>query len=313
MKNDFISLKETDSSKETYNMIHPGILHEITPLSDKDCFYIVERNKSEFTFPLHNHSAYELNYVENAKGVQRIVGDSVEIIGDYDLVLITGRELEHTWQNHACKSTDINEITIQFSSDFFLRSFIEKNQFRSIKEMIEKAQKGISFPTSTILKIRPLLKSLSHEKQGFYAVITFLTILYELSVCDEKRTLSSSSFACIEQSHDSRRIKKVDDYLNRHFNEEVRLSVLAELINMSEVSFSRFFKLRTGKSLTDYLINIRLGHVTRFLADSTQTIAEICYNCGFNNLSNFNRIFKKNKGCTPKEFRENYKRKKIII
>lgn len=288
------------------------VLHEITPLSDKDCFYIIERNKTEFTFPLHNHTVYELNYVENARGVRRIVGDSVEEIGDYDLVLITGKDLEHTWQNWNCQSGDIKEITIQFSSDLFIRNFIDKNQFRTIKEMIEKAQKGITFPLSTILKIRPLLRSLSHEEQGFYAVLTFLTILYELSVSNDIRTLSSSSFAQAEQTYDSRRIKKVDDYLNSHFCEEVRLSQVAELVNMSEVSFSRFFKLRTGKSLMDYLIDIRLGHASRYLADSTQTIAEIGYNCGFNNLSNFNRIFRKKKGCTPKEFRENYRKKKTV-
>lgn len=294
-------------------MSQSEILHEITPLSEKDCFYVIERNKTEFTFPLHNHSVYELNYVENARGVQRIVGDSVEEIGDYDLVLITGKDLEHTWQNHNCQSTDIKEITIQFSSDLFFQSFIEKNQFRSIKEMIEKAQKGVAFDISTILKVRPLLKSLSHEKQGFYAVMTFLTILYELSVSGDLQTLSSSSFAKAEQSYDSRRVKKVDDFLNAHFHEEIRLSQLADLVNMSEVSFSRFFKLRTGKNLTDYLIDIRLGHAARLLADSTQTVSEIGYNCGFNNLSNFNRIFRKKKGCTPKEFRENYKKKRVII
>ena len=143
---------------------------------------------------------YELNYVENARGVRRVVGDSVEEIGDYDLVLITGKDLEHTWQNWNCQSGDIKEITIQFSSDLFIRNFIDKNQFRTIKEMIEKAQKGITFPLSTILKIRPLLRSLSHEEQGFYAVLTFLTILYELSVSNDIRTLSSSSFAQAEQT-----------------------------------------------------------------------------------------------------------------
>jgi AraC-like DNA-binding protein len=163
------------------------------------------------------------------------------------------------------------------------------------------------------LKVRPLLKSLSHEKQGFYAVITFLSILYELSVSDDQHILSSSSFAKAEQSYDSRRIKKVDNFLNMHFHEEIRLSTLAKLVNMSEVSFSRFFKLRTGKSLTDYLIDIRLGHASRLLADSTQTISEICFNCGFNNISNFNRLFRKKKYCTPKEFRENYKKKKILV
>ena len=126
-------------------------------------------------------------------------------------------------------------------------------------------------------------------------------------------TLSSSSFAKISVYSDSRRVQKVQDYIDQHYNEEIRLGQLADLVSMTSVSFSRFFKLRTGKNLSEYIIDIRLGHATRMLVDSTMSIAEICFECGFNNLSNFNRIFKKKKNCTPKEFRENYQKKKKLI
>ena len=163
------------------------------------------------------------------------------------------------------------------------------------------------------MKVYALLDGLS-ETKGFYAVSKFMTILYELSMfTKEARTLSSSSFARIEVQSDSRRVQKVQDYINRHYQEEIRLGTLANMVGMTEVSFSRFFKLRTGKSLSDYIIDIRLGHATRLLVDSTMAIAEICYECGFNNLSNFNRIFKKKKGCSPKEFREYYRKKRIVI
>ena len=88
------------------------IIREITPLSDKDCFYIAERYKTEFTYPIHNHSEFELNFTEKAAGVRRIVGDSSEVIGDYDLVLITGKDLEHVWEQNDCHSKEIREITI---------------------------------------------------------------------------------------------------------------------------------------------------------------------------------------------------------
>ena len=88
---------------------------------------------------------------------------------------------------------------------------------------------------------------------------------------------------------------------------------LADLVGMSPVALSRFFKLRSGKTVSEYIIEIRLGHAARLLVDTTNSIAEICYDCGFNNLSNFNRIFKKKKGCTPKEFRENFRKTKVII
>lgn len=304
---------DTLLTPDTMNTQSSHIIREITPLSDKDCFYIAERYKTEFTYPIHNHAEYELNFTEHAAGVRRIVGDSAEIIGDYDLVLITGKELEHVWEQHECTSKQIREITIQFSSDLFFKSFINKNQFDSIRRMLEQAQKGLCFPMSAILKVYSLIDKLASEEQGFYAVIKFLSILYELSLCEDARTLSSSSFAKIGLTSDSRRVQRVQDYINEHYREEIRLNQLADIAGMTPVSFSRFFKLRTGKNLSDYIIDIRLGFAARLLVDSTESIAEICYDCGFNNLSNFNRIFKKKKGCVPKEFRENYRKKKVVI
>lgn len=289
------------------------IIREITPLSDKDCFYIAERYKTEFTYPMHSHAEYELNFTEKAAGVRRIVGDSTEVIGDYDLVLITGEQLEHVWEQHECTSKEIREITVQFSSDLFFKSLTNKNQFYSIHQMLEKAKKGLSFPMSAILKVYSLLDTLASEKEGFYAVTKFLTVLYELSLCEDARTLASSSFAKMGAHSDSRRVQKVQEYINENYREEIRLNFLADMVGMTPVSFSRFFKLRTGKSLSDYIIDIRLGFAARLLVDSTMSIAEICYECGFNNLSNFNRIFRKKKECSPKEFRENYRKKKLLV
>lgn len=293
-------------------MIDTQIINEITPLSAKDCFYIADRRKREFTYPMHCHKEYELNYVEHASGVRRIVGDSVEVIGDYDLVLITSPNLEHVWENHECRSENIREITIQFSPGF-LGDLVNTNQFASVRKMFEKAQCGLCFPFRAIMQTYTMLDKLSHN-QGFYSVIDFLTLLYELSqFADEAYALSSSAFARVELHTDSRRVKRVQEYINEHYQEEFRLGDLAEMVGMAEVSFSRFFKLRTGKSLSEFVIDIRIGHATRLLVDSTMSVAEICYDCGFNNLSNFNRIFKKRKGSSPKEFRDNYRKKKLII
>ncbi|MDE6331727.1 MAG: AraC family transcriptional regulator, partial [Muribaculaceae bacterium] len=102
-------------------------------------------------------------------------------------------------------------------------------------------------------------------------------------------------------------------YIQEHYKEEIRLNELAGLVGMSPTAFSRFFKLRTGRSISDYMIDIRLGNATRLLADSSMSVAEICYDCGFNNVSHFNRIFRKKKGCSPREFRETYKRHRILV
>lgn len=90
------------------------ILYEITPLQDQDSLYIADRCKMMFSYPIHNHAAFELNFIEHAAGVRRIVGDHIEVIGDYDLVLITSQELEHVWEQNTCTSENIHKITIQF-------------------------------------------------------------------------------------------------------------------------------------------------------------------------------------------------------
>lgn len=285
----------------------------ITQLSDSDCFYISERHNKLLPYPVHCHAEYELNFTENGKGARRVVGDSTEIIGDYDLVLMTGKDLEHVWERYECFSTDVREITIHFSSDLFFKSFLHKTHFHSIQVMLERAQRGLSFSETAIRRVYSLLSNLSSEKRGFYAVIQFMTILYELSLDEDAKILSSSSFARIRHQVDSDRINKVQDYVESHYNEEIRLSALADIVGMTTVSFSRFFKQVTGQTFSDYLITFRLESASRMLVDSHLAIADICYDCGFNNLSNFNRIFKKYKKCSPKEYRENYKKQKIVI
>ena len=181
------------------------VIREITPLSDRDFFYIADRSKSEFTYPIHSHQEVELNFTEHAAGVRRIVGDSVEIMGDYDLVLIASKNLEHVWEQHECRSERVREITIQFSEDLFNKNFTNKGQFDSIREMISKAQRGLSFPMSAILKVYSRLDNLSAEKDGFKAILTFMSILHDLSECEDAKVLSSSSFAKIETYSDSKR------------------------------------------------------------------------------------------------------------
>lgn len=289
------------------------IIHEITPLMGKDVLYIADRHKKEFTYPIHNHSVYELNFVENAKGVRRIVGDSQEVIGDYDLCLITSPDLEHVWEQNECHSDDIREITIQFDFSMSDETLFGRNPYASITRMMQQAKKGLSFPLQAIMKVYGMLDTLSSVKDGFYAVQQFLTILYELSRCENARTLASSSYAKVTVEDDSRRILKVKNFISKNYMDELRLPELASLAGMSSSAFSRFFKLHTGRNISEYIIDLRLGYAARMLVDTDKSISEIGFDCGFNNLSNFNRIFKKKKGCSPSEFRESYHKTRIIV
>lgn len=289
------------------------IIHEITPLMGKDVLYIADRHKKEFTYPIHNHSVYELNFVENAKGVRRIVGDSQEVIGDYDLCLITSPDLEHVWEQNECHSDDIREITVQFDFSMSDETLFGRNPYASITRMMQEAKKGLSFPLQAIMKVYGLLDTLSSVKDGFYAVQQFLTILYELSRCENARTLASSSYAKVTVEDDSRRILKVKNFISKNYMDELRLPELASLAGMRSSAFSRFFKLHTGRNISEYIIDLRLGYAARMLVDTAKSISEIGFDCGFNNLSNFNRIFKKKKGCSPSEFRESYHKTRIIV
>jgi AraC-like DNA-binding protein len=283
----------------------PGtILREITPLTNSDCFTIFSRIKSEFDFPLHSHEELELNFIMNAKGARRVIGDHIGEIDNLELILV-GSNLPHVWQTHKCKSKEIKEITIQFHKDLFDERFLRRNQLSFIRNMLEKSAKGIQFSQATIEQIMPRLNILS-QKQGFDSVLELLSILHDLSISRNMHTLSDATFSNVELSYNSRRIEKAIEYMNQSFQKSITLSEVAKLANMTDVSFSRFFKARTGITFMDSLLEMRLGHASRLLIDTTQSVAEVAYNCGFNNISNFNRLFKKKKGCTPKEFRENY-------
>ena len=283
---------------------------------DTDALYIADRHKSEFSYPVHNHDVFELNFVENAAGVKRIVGDSNEVIGDYDLVLITNPTLEHAWEQHECKSNDIREITIQFNFGAGITEadyFFGKTPFESIRHMMKEAQKGMAFPMSSIMKVYERLRGLSQITDRFTALMEFLNILHTLSLCTGARTLATTSYAKVNIEDDSRRILRVKKYISDNYMYELRLKSLADLANMSESAFCRFFKLHTGRRLSDYIIDIRLGYATRLLIDTTETIAEISFKCGYNNMSNFNRIFKRKKGCSPTEFRNSHHKIKVIV
>ena len=145
-----------------------------------------------------------------------------------------------------------------------------------------------------------------NQKQGFDSVMELISILHDLSISRNMHILSDATFNNIELSSNSRRIEKAFEYMNQNFDKSITLKEVAKLVNMTDVSFSRFFKKRTGITFIESLIEMKLGHASRMLIDTTQSVSEVAYKCGFNNISNFNRIFKKKKGCTPKEFRENY-------
>lgn len=287
------------------------IFREITPLTPPDCFTIFSREKTNFDFPLHYHPEYELNLIVNAAGAKRIIGDHIGEISDLELVFV-GPNLNHGWFNHNCKSGMIEEITLQFHEDLFSEQMLSRNQLSFVRAMFQRSKKGILFSRQTTMPMVDRLRLLV-RKGGFDSFLELMSILHDLSISRNMLTLSSTNQDMEPITYNSRRLKKVFEYLNENFHKQITLAEVAQLINMPKESFSRFFKTRTGKTFVDSVNDIRLGHAARMLINTTNTIAEIAYSCGYNNMSNFNRAFKQKKNTTPKDFRENYSATRVFI
>ena len=290
------------------------VLREITPLNENDFMYVADRHKKEFDYPIHIHDVLELNFVANAAGARRVVGDSSEVIDNLDLVLITSPDLEHVWEQYECKSEDIHEVTVQFRL-YFERptSPFRYNSHKSVYRMLVRAKRGLAFPPQAIMLVYHRLVRLSSIEEGFLAVQELFSILYELSKFDNARELATSSFAKVEVESESKRILKVKNYIDEHYKDDMSLEQLADLVGMTPTAFSRYFKQRTSKNISEYIVDIRLGHAARMLIDTADSVSTICWRTGFNTLSNFNRLFRKRKGCNPTEFREKYQKTKVIV
>ena len=287
-------------------MIYQGntkIHREVTPLSANDCLLVFDRIKSKFDFPVHFHPEYELNYICRASKAIRKVGNHICQIDDMELVL-TGPNLHHGWQQGACNSETIHEVTIQFHRDLLHADLLNRNIMLPIRMLLERSKAGIAFPSETIRNVKSRIERMASHN-GFHSLIELLGLLNELANSSGQIILSSLN----EQEEDfynSEKIKTVLHFIQQNYMQKIKVSEVAALLNMTNVSFSRFMKQRTGKSFVEFLNDTRIGFASRMLVENRHSVSEIAFRCGFNNQANFNRIFKKAKGSTPSEYRENF-------
>ena len=283
------------------NKIH----REITPLSENECYVSFDRYKQVFTFPIHFHPEYELTFIENAKGSRRIVGDHISEIGNLELVLV-GPNVYHGWENYKNNpDCEIHEITIQFSRDIFSETTLNKIELHPLQRLLNNAQRAISFSEYTILRVKKIVSELS-TKKGFEGYLLLQTLLFELTHDNNAKLLTNLSFSEKSDFHNSERIEQIFNYIQNNYQKRITLTEIASSVNMTVVSFGRLMKQRTGKTFVDFINDIRIGYACRMLLETNKSISEICFENGFNNLSNFNRIFKKRQGLSPKEFRNSF-------
>jgi len=280
-----------------------NIQREITPLSQGDCLLVFDRVKSHFDFPIHFHPEYELNFIFNASDAERIVGDHKSNIQEFELVLV-GPNVYHGWKDGLCNSEQIHEITIQFHRELIHESLLARNMMKPVKELLADAARGVLFSEDTTREIAPRLKELS-QKKGMEAFIELISVLHILSASTNQKMLCSGVVNTTDFAN-SDQIKKVCEFIAQNYQEKIKVEEVAKLLNMTETTLARLMKKRTGRSFVDFVNDYRIGFAARWLTETNQTIAEIAFRCGFYNISNFNRIFKKSKGCTPGLYRENF-------
>ncbi len=287
------------------------IYREITPLKEADVFVLLDNINNGFDYPIHNHPEYELNLVMNMSGT-RIVGDNTERYYEYDLVLL-GPYLYHKWdgdEDRQESGEDYRVITIQFAPDLFDVQLLQKQPFYKIRKLLEQSARGICFQGQTLTRAIEKLLQIA-DLEGFGRVLAFLDLLSILSDSKDVKYLASEGFdsASLLKS-DSKRLQSAYGYIIRNFTDSsLKIREVAKLLNMSDSAFSHFFRKYTNKSFTQFLIDMRIGYACKLLLDTDDPVSQIAFLSGFNNMTNFNRLFKKYRECTPMAYRQRFKEK----
>lgn len=274
------------------------IQQEIVPITQDDLFVIMNHPNAKFDYPIHCHPEYEINLVMKTSGT-RVVGDYEEAFSDLDIVM-TGPYVPHVWKSDLLTN---HVITIQFSSDLLSFQMINKRLFMPIRQLLIDSTQGLQFYGSEAERIRDEIMELTRI-QGFQTATKFLTLLNFMAAAPRRKLVSNMyESENLVNSSKSRRITKACKYIEENISQKISLAEVAALVNMSESAFSHFFKKKTGISFITYVNNLRVAKACDLLASTSLSASEICYDCGFNNKSNFIRIFTKRKNMTPIEYR----------
>lgn len=281
------------------------ILKEITPLGKNDLFIANYWPDNQMDFPLHFHEDYELNLTLNVRG-KRILGNLVEDFTEKDLVITTPNVLHCYKRDDAFLNTRCEVVVIQFPKELPSWGIFDTDQLRDIRNMLCQPAPGLKFSEETAEAVRERLLRLP-TVEGFEGVLLFLDILHELACADRTQVeligvqSSDSSFP------HSRRINRIVQFVEKNYNRKISLEDVGELVGMSASSVSRFFKKRTRHNFWDYLNGFRIDRAAQMMIETEHTISEISYACGFNNISNFNRVFRERIGTTPSDYRNKFK------
>lgn len=274
-------------------------------LNPESSFNILQKKGVDFYNQWHFHPEVELIYVHKGRGT-RFIGTDVHRFEPDELFLF-GSNLAHMWrcdpEYFQKDSKQKAEVTIiYFHHDFLGDRFFNLPELKGIESLLEKAKQGIKITGHTKVQIKELMSKLS-EARGSERIITLLTILEKIANSKEKQYINSIYHEIKIEKAEANRLNKVFQYISDNFQRKITLSEIASVANLSAKAFCRYFKSKTRKTFYDFLLEVRVAHACDLLLEKDMPIYEVCYDCGFNNLSNFNRYFKKIMEKTPTNYK----------
>lgn len=252
----------------------------------------------------HFHPELELVYVNKGQGKTHI-GNHLSYFNNSQLILI-GSNLPHNGFTDRLTSNG-TETTIHFKSNFLGNDFIEIPEMANVKSLFDRAKKGIRFKIETKQIIGPKIDNLL-EYTGLERVIKFLEILNFLAFTDDYSLLNADGFAFEADAQDSAKIAIIFKHVNTNFQNHISLDEIADKVSMTVPAFCRYFKKATGKTFTQVVNEYRVVHATKLLSEESQmSITDICFECGFNNFSHFNKTFSDITGNSASHYRKEIK------
>ena len=259
----------------------------------------------EHTSKIHSHKNFELNFIVSGAG-RRIVGNHITSFENYDLVLL-GPELPHCWEIlERQKNIPPTCIVIHFFENIISSDFFNIPELEMIETLLKQANTGISFNGKRAKKIKSNLERLVNL-QGLESYIELLNIFNLLLQIEDREYLSNTIGYPATFAKDIDRINKVYEYVFLNIEEGIKLQEAAELLHMAPGSFCRYFRKKTNLTFMQYVKSVRIGLAAKMLTETDKPITQICFDCGYNNLANFNHYFKCIMKKTPSDYRKGFR------
>lgn len=242
----------------------------------------------------HYHAEVELIHFYKGKGMQ-FIGDQINHFHPGDIVLV-GSQLPHYWRfdDHYfdAQNQDTADVRVaHFNEHFWGRDFLELPENITIKQLLEKARRGIQVTGQAKKKVSLLLEQML-QSAGTRRIILLMEALHAIASDTSYRLISSIGFHPSLQDEEKKRINSIFDYTLANFRQKISLEDISTIAGISSNSFCRYFKAKTGKTYSRFLLEIRVGHACKLLIENKMSVKQLCYESGFNNFASFHKYFK---------------------